>query len=92
MKHFLKKYRFILIAVAVFLVLGMVADGNSFIGDWRLQMKIRALEEQREFYLERIREDSTVLENLRDPRFLEEYAREHFYMRREEEELYLVRP
>ncbi len=92
MKQFLKEHRFILIALAVFLVLVTFVDKHNFIDNWQVRRKIRALEEQREFYRQRIREDSLVLENLRDPDYLEAYAREHFYMRRAGEELYIVRP
>ena len=92
MKHFFKQYRFAMIALILFLVLVTFVDKNNFIGNWRVRTKIRALEEQREFYLQRIHDDSIVLENLRDPSYLEAYAREHFYMRRAGEELYIVRP
>lgn len=91
MKKLFKGHRFILIALAVFLVLLSFVDRNNFIDQWRLRREIRALEEQRTFYLRRIADDSTVLENLRDPLFLETYAREHFYMRAAGEEVFLVR-
>jgi cell division protein FtsB len=91
MKKFLKGHRFILIALAVFLVLVTFVDKNNLVDNWQLRGKIRALEAQREFYRQRIYEDSVVLENLRDPRFLEQYAREQFYMHRAGEEVYLVR-
>ena len=35
--------------------------------------------------------DSTVLENLKNDRYLEQYAREHYLMKRKEETIYLVR-
>ena len=50
-----------------------------------------ALEEQRDYYLQKIAEDSTILENLKDDRYLEQYAREHYLMKRKDETIYLLR-
>ncbi len=86
-----KKYRFFVVALIAFLVLVTFFDKNSLIDNRKLRGKIRELEQQREFYLEKIRQDSLVIENLHDSAFLERYAREHFYMKRPEETLYIVR-
>ena len=32
-----------------------------------------------------------ILENLKDDRFLEQYAREHYLMKREDETIYLLK-
>lgn len=90
-KALFKKNRFFFIALIVFLVLVTFVDKNNLLDNWRLRGKIRDLENQREFYLQKIEEDSVVMENLKDPAFLEQYAREHFYMKRPEEEIYIVR-
>ena len=42
-------------------------------------------------FRQKIAEDSTVLENLKNDRYLEQYAREHYLMKRKEETIYLVR-
>ena len=90
-KTLFKKYRFFFIVLILFLVLVTFVDKNNLLDNWRLRGKIHDLEEQREFYLERIEADSIVLENLKDPSFLERYARENFYMKRPEETIYLIR-
>ena len=46
---------------------------------------------QETYYRQKIAEDSTVLENLKNDRYLEQYAREHYLMKRKEETIYLVR-
>ena len=56
-----------------------------------LQRLDKALEEQRDYYLQKIAEDSTILENLKDDRYLEQYAREHYLMKRKDETIYLLR-
>ena len=90
-KSIFKKYRFAIIALIVFLVLVAFVDKNNAVDNWRLRQKINDLETQKEFYLQRIEEDSLILENLQDPGFLERYAREQFYMKRPEEKIYIVR-
>lgn len=90
-KSIFKKYRFAIIALIVFLVLVTFVDKNNAVDNWRLRQKIHDLEAQKEFYLQRIEEDSLVLESLQDKEFLERYAREQFYMKRPEEKIYIVR-
>lgn len=90
-KSIVKKYRFVIIALLIFLALVAFVDKNNAVDNWRLRQKINDLEAQREFYIDKIQEDSLVLENLKNPAFLEKYARENFYMKRPGEEIYVVR-
>ena len=68
-----------------------VFDKNNLIEAWRLKQKINELEAQKDYYQNKITEDSTILENLKDDRFLEQYAREHYLMKREDETIYLLK-
>ena len=88
---FFKDRRLWLISIVVFGLLIVVFDKNNLIEAWRLKQKINALEVQETYYRQKIAEDSTVLENLKNYRYLEQYAREHYLMKRKEETLYLVR-
>lgn len=88
---FFKNRRLWLISIVVFGLLIVVFDKNNLIEAWRLKQKINALEVQETYYRQKIAEDSTVLENLKDDRYLEQYAREHYLMKRKEETIYLVR-
>lgn len=88
---FFKDRRLWLISIVVFGLLIVVFDKNNLIEAWRLKQKINALEVQETYYRQKIAEDSTVLENLKDDRYLEQYAREHYLMKRKEETIYLVR-
>ena len=90
-KNIFKGKRFVIIALILFLVLVTFVDKNNLLDSWRLHRKIKTLEEQREFYLHKIEEDSLVLENLKNNAFLERYARENFYMKREGETIYVIR-
>ena len=86
---FFKDRRLWLISIVVFGLLIVVFDKNNLIEAWRL--KLNALEVQETYYRQKIAEDSTVLENLKNDRYLEQYAREHYLMKRKEETIYLVR-
>ena len=88
---FFKDRRLWLISIVVFALLIVVFDKNNLIEAWRLKQKINALEVQETYYRQKIAEDSTVLENLKNDRYLEQYAREHYLMKRKEETIYLVR-
>lgn len=83
--------RLFIITIIVFVVLVTFIDKNNLLDSWQLKSKITDLEEQREYYLKKIEEDSLVLEKIKDDKFLEQFARENYYMKREGEEIYLVR-
>ena len=88
---FFKDRRLRLITIAVFILVITVFDKNNLIEAWRLKQKINELEAQKDYYQNKITEDSTILENLKDDRFLEQYAREHYLMKREDETIYLLK-
>ena len=88
---FFKDRRLWLITIAVFILVITVFDKNNLIEAWRLKQKINELEAQKDYYQNKITEDSTILENLKDDRFLEQYAREHYLMKREDETIYLLK-
>lgn len=56
----------------------------------KTERRIARLEEQHEHYLNRIREDSTMFENLKFDEYLEQYARERYHMQRANEYIYIV--
>ena len=88
---FFNDRRLWVITIAVFVLVVAVFDKNNLIEAWRLRQKINELEAQKEYYQQKITEDSTILENLRDDDFLERYAREHYLRKRKDETIYLLR-
>ncbi len=88
---FFNDRRLWVITIAVFVLVVAVFDKNNLIEAWRLRQKINELEAQKEYYQQKITEDSTILEHLRDDDFLERYAREHYLMKRKDETIYLLR-
>jgi len=89
-RKILKERRFWMIATAVFILLIALFDQNNLLNRYRLKQQIRELEQQKTYYLQRIAEDSTLIEMLRNNAFLEQYAREHYLMKKQGEELYVI--
>jgi cell division protein FtsB len=77
------------IAFAVFLVVA-VLFGRDVLSSWHVRDEIRDLRRRKEALERSISADSTLLKNLDDPEFLERYAREHYLMREEGEQVYAV--
>lgn len=88
----LKNRRLWILTIVVFVLLLVFFDRNNFIDRREVKKEIKALEIQKNYYLERIREDSTLLEKLKNDDYLEQYAREHFLMKREQETVYVLEP
>lgn len=92
MEHkFFSDKRLWLITLAIFILLMTVFDRNNLIDRWKIKRQIRELENQKEYYLNRIAEDSALIENLKDDEFLEKYARERYLFKKDDEQIYIVK-
>jgi len=66
-------------------------DSNDIFSQFKLRSKLKELEKQKEFYLERkekIQEDREEL--MSNYEMLEKFARERYLMKRKTEDLYVV--
>jgi len=88
---FLKDRRLWMISIIIFILLITVFDKNNLIEVWKLNQQLNELESQRDYYQQKITQDSTILENLKDDVFLERYAREHYLMKRQGETIYIIK-
>ncbi len=79
------------ILVTLLLVLGVFFVGGEFISIIQLRIANAKLREQIVHYQESFKRDSTLIENLKNPEFLEHYARENYFMKAENEEVYIIR-
>lgn len=77
-------------ATGVILLFTALIVGRNLLHAIRTKHEIRALEREKQFYLEKIAQDSTLVERLQFDDYLEEYAREHFRMQRHDEQVYIV--
>ena len=71
-------------------VLTLFIIGRSVISIIRSQHHINILEREQREYLNRIAEDSIMLNNLKDDQYLEKFARERYNMQRKDERVYII--
>ncbi len=81
------KYLLVLIA---FLVWMAFLDSNSWLIHRELNAEIRDLEKNQEYYINQINKDKAVIEQLDDSLELEKFARQEYFMKRENEEIYII--
>jgi cell division protein FtsB len=80
-----------LIALLVFLVWLLIFDRNSLIDRVKYIRTLNSLEDEKQYYLERIDEDSRRLNELKTDRDnLEKFAREQYFMKRENEDVFVI--
>lgn len=87
---FLKnKYFLVFLAALVWFVF---FDQNNLIQQYRLTKEIKKLETEKAYYIEEIKRDSLQMEKFKnDPAELERYAREKYLMKKENEDIYIIR-
>lgn len=74
-----------------FIIWMILIDSNDIVSQFKLSSKVRELEKQKEFYLERkqkIQEDREEL--MSNYELLEKFARERYLMKKKTEDLYVV--
>jgi cell division protein FtsB len=65
-------------------------DRNSLIEIWQYKKRINNLKEERKFYIEKIVEDSTKLKQLHSKKMIEKFARERYFMKAPDEDVYVI--
>ena len=79
------------ITLLVFIIWMLFFDQNSLLDRIRMYSEIRQLEDEQEYYEQEIKKDSTRLHELTtDKDNLEKYAREQFYMKKPDEDVFVV--
>ncbi len=95
-KSFRKKRWFAIVSniyvlvLTIFTVWMLFFDTNSLLIHRELRKEINKLEKQQEFLKEEISKDRAIIEKLSDPKELEKFAREQYYLKRKNEEIYLI--
>ena len=65
-------------------------DNYSYFDHRFLDKQIDELEDNKTYYQEEIKNDKRHIKELKNIEYVEKYAREKYYMKRENEEVYLV--
>ena len=78
------------IITLLFLVWMVFIDANSYLFHRELNEELDALENKKEFYQKEIVKDIKALKKLTTQQGLEKFAREEYYMKRENEDIYII--
>ncbi|RFM25936.1 FtsB family cell division protein [Deminuibacter soli] len=80
-----------LLAITLFAILMLFFDHNDIFTQLERKKQLKALQTSKQFYLDEIEKTKKQLADLQNnPAALEKYARENFYMKRDNEDVYLV--
>lgn len=74
-----------------FLVWMSFFDRNDFITTWEYRSRLSTLQQDKAYYEEKIRENKAYLNELRTNRQnMEKYGRERYFMKRDNEEVFVI--
>ena len=80
---------FILI-LAGFAIWMLFFDTNSWLIHHELNSDIEDLKNEKDYYLEEIKKDNAAIKTLKTEEGLEKFAREKYYMKKNNEEIYII--
>ena len=78
------------IIIMLFIVWMLFFDSNSWLVHRELNKKVYKLENQKDFYRDGIKKDKEELSKMKTDSGLEEYAREKLFMKKEDEEIFII--
>lgn len=78
------------LVLTIFVIWMAFFDTNSLLIHLELRKEVKKLEKQKEFLEGEIDRDKLILEKLSDKKELERFAREKYYMKKENEEIFLI--
>ncbi|MDR6966058.1 cell division protein FtsB [Flavobacterium arsenatis] len=78
------------IVSAFFIVWMLFLDNYSYLDHRLLDKEINELEDNKEYYLEEIKQDKKNIKTLKNPHQVEKFAREKYYMKKDSEDIYII--
>lgn len=81
--------RYVLVTIFVTVWL-LFLDNYHYFEHKVLDKQIEELEDNKRYYIQEIKKDSTAIKQLNNPDQIEKYAREKYYMKRENEDIYII--
>ena len=80
-----------LLTILIFLIWIILLDSNNLISRYKDVKELRRLKSDREYYMNKIDEESRKLRELKtDNHNLEKFAREQYRMKKPDEDLYII--
>jgi cell division protein DivIC len=88
LKFFTNRYILVIVVLAIWL---LFFDKNDFFTQMDRKQQVEKLEKDVQFYKDEIRRNKEALEQLQsDTVLLEKFAREHYLMKKDNEEIYVI--
>ncbi|MEW5676195.1 septum formation initiator family protein [Flavobacterium enshiense] len=87
LRIFGNRYVLVLLFFSIWL---LFLDNYSYLEHRVLNKEIDELEDNKKYYQEEIRKDNENIKKLKNPGQIEKYAREKYYMKRENEDIYII--
>ncbi|HZJ74330.1 MAG TPA: septum formation initiator family protein [Perlabentimonas sp.] len=82
-----------ILTIAIFLLWMLIFDSSNWVDVYREYSKIKKLNKEKEYYLEKIEEDRQKLEELQtNNENLEKFAREQYLMKKPNEDIFVIMP
>ena len=78
------------LVLTIFTIWMIFFDTNSLFIHNELKGQIKDLEKQKEYLKTEISKDRKIIETLKNPEELEKFAREQYYLKKKNEEIYLI--
>ena len=87
----LGKWRNKYVIISAFFLPWMIFfDTNSWLNDYQHSRTVKQLEEAIEYYEKEIAKDQKALQELSNPKTLEKFAREKYYMKKDNDDIYII--
>jgi cell division protein FtsB len=87
LKYFKNIFLIIFVGFAIWM---LFFDGNSLMIHNELNNDIDKLESEKEYYRKEIIKDNKAIKELKKEEGLEKFAREEYYMKRDNEDIYII--
>jgi cell division protein DivIC len=82
---------FYVLSLIVFFIWMLALDSNNLIARYQLSAKLNSLENEKEYYQEKIEEVKKDRDELfGDQQSIEKFAREKYLMKKEKEDIYVI--
>lgn len=78
------------VIITIFIIWMLFIDSNSLLTHIELKKEIKKLEKQKEHLQKEIHQDKKTIKNLRNDKGLEKFARENYYLKKDNEEIYII--
>ncbi|HCY00609.1 MAG TPA: septum formation initiator [Bacteroidales bacterium] len=82
-----------ILTIAIFVLWMLLFDSSNWVDVYREHKRIKKLEQDKEYYMEKIKNDRNRLEELQtNNENLEKFAREQYLMKKADEDIFIVSP